>query len=510
MEKCGCKLAEGKTKIIFQATDNPKHILITSKDSITAGNGLKKDELTGKGEFSTITTCNVFRLLHLSSVPTHFVKQENPNTFRALKCAMIPLEVIVRRLASGSWLKRHPEDFQGKRFDTAIVEFTFKDDLLGDPLISDNEIVDKKLQCGSVSVDMKVLSHLKKLALNAFEVVEAAWQALNVVLVDFKVEFGVTTDGMIVLADVIDNDSWRIWPNGDPSMMKDKQVYRNLQGPLSSQQKEILIKNYSWVAQQPLLDALINPIECTVPPVAIIMGSQSDWETMKCAAIMLEKLGIEFDTRIVSAHRTPDRMFAFAKSAKAKGYKVIIAGAGGAAHLPGMVASLTTLPVLGVPIQSKALSGIDSLLSIIQMPGGVPVGTLAIGTSGATNAALLAASILASSDNYPHITKALAQFKDKQAADVAEFPSDEATTATATHTTTHAMEVPRHVHSAKSFPSKLLPPGCTIGIIGGGQLAKMICVAAATLGYKTHCTVLIRLLLLSSLLTKVPLLNIWT
>jgi 5-(carboxyamino)imidazole ribonucleotide mutase len=133
-------------------------------------------------------------------------------------------------------------------------------------------------------------------------------------------------------------------------------------------------------------------------PVAIIMGSQSDWPTLKAAADMLEALGVAYEKKVVSAHRTPERMYAFAKGAKAAGFKVIIAGAGGAAHLPGMTASLTELPVLGVPVESRALKGLDSLLSINQMPGGVPVATLAIGEAGAKNAALLAARILALSD----------------------------------------------------------------------------------------------------------------
>ncbi len=133
-------------------------------------------------------------------------------------------------------------------------------------------------------------------------------------------------------------------------------------------------------------------------PVAIIMGSKSDWPTMRSCADILDALGIDYDARIISAHRTPERLVDFSRSAKDDGYKVIVAGAGGAAHLPGMVASMTSLPVLGVPVQSKALSGLDSLLSIAQMPGGVPVGTLAIGSAGAKNAGLLAASILALSD----------------------------------------------------------------------------------------------------------------
>jgi 5-(carboxyamino)imidazole ribonucleotide mutase len=156
--------------------------------------------------------------------------------------------------------------------------------------------------------------------------------------------------------------------------------------------------------------------------VAIIMGSQSDWQTMKHAAETLDALGIGYDARIVSAHRTPERLYAFAKGAKAAGFKVVIAGAGGAAHLPGMTASLTSLPVLGVPVESKALSGQDSLYSIVQMPPGVPVGTLAIGQAGAINAALLAASILALSD--PALGDRLEAWRARQTATVAEIPKD--------------------------------------------------------------------------------------
>lgn len=155
-------------------------------------------------------------------------------------------------------------------------------------------------------------------------------------------------------------------------------------------------------------------------PVAIIMGSQSDWETMRHAAETLTALGIASDTRIVSAHRTPERLFAFAKGARAAGFKVIIAGAGGAAHLPGMAASLTELPVFGVPVESKALSGQDSLYSIVQMPAGIPVGTLAIGKAGAVNAALLAASVLALNDSA--LAARLAAWRKAQTDAVAERP----------------------------------------------------------------------------------------
>ena len=143
--------------------------------------------------------------------------------------------------------------------------------------------------------------------------------------------------------------------------------------------------------------------------VGIIMGSQSDWDTMKNAAEMLDALGIAYETRVVSAHRTPDRMFEYAEQAAARGLQVIIAGAGGAAHLPGMVAAKTVVPVLGVPVQSRALSGMDSLLSIVQMPAGIPVGTLAIGAAGASNAALLAAAIIGNQS--PEVREALERFR---------------------------------------------------------------------------------------------------
>jgi 5-(carboxyamino)imidazole ribonucleotide mutase len=156
--------------------------------------------------------------------------------------------------------------------------------------------------------------------------------------------------------------------------------------------------------------------------IAIIMGSQSDWETMRHAADTLQALGVDCEKLIVSAHRTPDRLFAFAKGAKMDGFKIIIAGAGGAAHLPGMTAALTELPVFGVPIESKTLSGMDSLYSIVQMPAGIPVGTLAIGKAGAINAALLAASVLALQD--PALAARLAAWRKQQTDAVAERPED--------------------------------------------------------------------------------------
>ncbi|MGE4481494.1 5-(carboxyamino)imidazole ribonucleotide mutase [Acidocella sp.] len=158
----------------------------------------------------------------------------------------------------------------------------------------------------------------------------------------------------------------------------------------------------------------------SIPLVGIIMGSRSDWPVMEHAALMLEKLGVPFEAKVVSAHRTPERLFQYAKSAEGRGIKIIIAGAGGAAHLPGMAASMTNLPVLGVPVAVTALNGQDSLLSIVQMPGGIPVGTLAIGKPGAVNAGILAASILALSD--PALRDRVAALRAEQTASVPEEP----------------------------------------------------------------------------------------
>ena len=159
------------------------------------------------------------------------------------------------------------------------------------------------------------------------------------------------------------------------------------------------------------------------PPVAIVMGSQSDWPTLRLAAETLDALKVEYEARIIPAHRTPQRLYDFAQGARDDGFKVIIAGAGGAAHLPGMIAALTPLPVFGVPVESKALSGQDSLLSIVQMPAGIPVGTLAIGRAGAVNAALLAAAVLALSDE--KLAERLDAYRARQSAGIAERPSRE-------------------------------------------------------------------------------------
>lgn len=198
-----------------------------------------------------------------------------------------------------------------------------------------------------------------------------------------------------------------------------------LAGPAPNRLVHVLSAPARPSAESPARIRHVHDIRSIVTaPVAIIMGSQSDWATMRHAAETLSALGVAVDARVVSAHRTPERLYAFARGAKAAGHKVIIAGAGGAAHLPGMAAALTELPVFGVPVESKALSGVDSLYSIVQMPAGVPVGTLAIGKAGAINAALLAVAVLALSDEA--LAVRLADWRRSQSEGVAEHPEDSA------------------------------------------------------------------------------------
>ena len=224
----GPKLTEGKTKQIYAHPTDPDLVILVHKDGITAGDGARRNEIIGKGALAGRTTANVFALLNRAGVATHFVSAPEPTVTVARRCAMLPLEVVTRRLATGSYLRRHPEVGEGQRFDPLLVEFFLKDDAAHDPQISAAEIVAQSLAT-SAEVDQLVT-----VARQVFSLLEVAWAAQTVTLVDLKIEFGrpsnsnAAPDGTALLvADVIDNDSWRIWPGGEKGRMLDKQVYRN-------------------------------------------------------------------------------------------------------------------------------------------------------------------------------------------------------------------------------------------------------------------------------------------
>ena len=262
-------IAEGKTKII-RASKRPNEVLIVTKDDITAGDGARRHRIRGKGRLATATTVNVFKLLKRHGLPpTHFVRRLNATTFLARKCRMIPVEVVVRRVAYGSYCRRRPDVPAGTRLPSLAVEFFLKDDARHDPLMLFSEarnmweahdakqpvgaaplgvVPDGRLDFGTCRLDRALASRMNGAAQMAFETLEEAWKRQDVMLVDLKVEFGIEEEtGVPVIADVIDNDSWRIWPQGDPAKMLDKQVYRNLTVVTEEALRDILA-NYADVA----------------------------------------------------------------------------------------------------------------------------------------------------------------------------------------------------------------------------------------------------------------------
>jgi phosphoribosylaminoimidazole-succinocarboxamide synthase len=218
----GALLAEGKTKRLYEYPGDDQLVYVVSKDQITAGDGARHNEIAGKSRWSTITTANVFQLLNAHGIATHFVKRLDDVTLLVKRCNMLPIEQVQRRIATGSYLKRHPETREGTRFEPVLIETFLKDDARHDPQVWEEEI----LELGMVT--REEIAWMAQEGRHVFEILEQAWARLDVTLVDLKIEFGRDFSGQLLVADVIDNDSWRLWPGGDKSRMLDKQVYRNL------------------------------------------------------------------------------------------------------------------------------------------------------------------------------------------------------------------------------------------------------------------------------------------
>jgi len=237
----GSLLAEGKTKLIYAYPGDENLAYMVSKDQITAGDGVRRNELVGKSRWSTITTANVFRLLNAEQIATHFVEQIDDVTLLVRRCRMLPIEQVMRRIATGSYLKRHPGVSEGTRFEPALVETFLKDDARHDPQIWEADIIEMGL------ADPQEIEWMAAQGRRVFETLERAWANIDVTLVDLKIEFGRDTQGNLLVADVIDNDSWRLWPGGDKNRMLDKQVYRNLK-EVTSQNLQDVADRYALVA----------------------------------------------------------------------------------------------------------------------------------------------------------------------------------------------------------------------------------------------------------------------
>lgn len=237
----GPLLVEGKTKQIYADQHDAALVYMISKDQITAGDGVRRNVISGKSRLSTITTANIFRLLNAAGISTHFVEQIDETTLLVKRCDMLPIEHVQRRIATGSYLKRHPEINEGTRFDPVLVETFLKDDARHDPQIWPADIVEQQI-ASQQEIDWMVQEGHR-----VFDVIERAWASADVALVDLKIEFGRDPQGQLMVADVIDNDSWRLWPGGDKSRMLDKQVYRNLKD-ITNEALQDIADRYALVA----------------------------------------------------------------------------------------------------------------------------------------------------------------------------------------------------------------------------------------------------------------------
>ncbi|KAK5614189.1 hypothetical protein CRENBAI_007847 [Crenichthys baileyi] len=298
----GQKLNEGKTKQIFELVGQPGLVLVQSKDLITAGNAVRKDQMEGKAAIANITTCCVFKLLQESGIKTAFVKQHSETAFIAAHCEMIPIEWVCRRVATGSFLNRNPGVKEGHRFTPLKMEMFFKDDANNDPQWSEEQLLAAKFSLAGLTISQCEVDIMNHSTVAIFEILEKAWATQNCSLVDMKIEFGVNVKtGEIVLADVIDNDSWRLWPAGDRSQQKDKQVYRDLK-EVTSEAMQMVKRNFEWVSER--VQLLLEPQASG--RVVILMGSTSDLAHCEKIKKACTSYGLPCNLRVTSAHKGPD------------------------------------------------------------------------------------------------------------------------------------------------------------------------------------------------------------
>ncbi|XP_072748373.1 bifunctional phosphoribosylaminoimidazole carboxylase/phosphoribosylaminoimidazole succinocarboxamide synthetase [Anoplolepis gracilipes] len=363
--KLGKLINEGKTKKIYELLNDATLCLLKSKDRITAGDGVRSHDLEGKAEISTSTTVKVFRLLNQAGVKTAYVKSADPKCFIAKKCDMVPIEWVTRRLATGSFLKRHPGVPECYRFNPPLQETFYKDDANHDPQWSDQQIISAGFEIGGIKITKDEVDIMKRMTLVVFEILERAWTVRDSALIDMKIEFGIDSDGEILVADIIDSDSWRLWPSGDKKLMKDKQVYRNL-ATVTQQNLETIKRNFKWVEEQ--LDYVI---EAPSPLVVIFMGSPSDEAYCQEIAKHATALGLNPQLRVCSAHKgTLDTVNILAEYEGSGENVVLIAVAGRSNGLGPVLSGNTVLPVINCPpLKSDNIE--RSVWSSLDVPSGL-------------------------------------------------------------------------------------------------------------------------------------------
>jgi len=400
----GAEVGRGKTKVLYQHPDQVDALVVVQQDNITAGDGAKRHTIAGKGRLAALTASRVYRLLNAAGLPTHFIsggEDEDANEMIVRRCEMIPIEVVVRGIAAGSYLKRNPGVKSGTVFAPRLVEYFFKDDSRHDPQYTAEQIVEEKI---ATQAEVAIMSDYARLI---FDILAHAWRQQNVLLVDLKVEFGraKTSDGgtEIILADVIDNDSWRIWPAGEQALMLDKQIYRNIAAPSASDLDSVKSK-YEEVAER------VGQFSKRGGGfVGIIMGSTSDAAHADKIAKALENLGVPARRHVASAHKTP--LYALQKVQQIDnmlGRAVYITIAGRSNALSAFVDAATANPVIACPVLGSTWGGME-VVSSLALPGGVA----SMVVLEPENAALAAAKILASDDSVLYGRVVVAQYRNR-------------------------------------------------------------------------------------------------
>ncbi|CAH1105573.1 unnamed protein product [Psylliodes chrysocephalus] len=379
--KLGSLIIEGKTKQVYDIPSSPGNCILVNKDRITAGDGVKAHDLVGKSIISNKTNAKVFEILNSVGIKSSFIKTVSDNAFLSKKCDMIPIEWVTRRLATGSFLKRNPGVKEGYRFSPPKHETFFKDDANHDPQWSEEQIISAEFKVNGVVIGEHEVEWMTKTSILVFEVLEKVWQTRNCALIDMKIEFGVDSTGELMVADVIDSDSWRLWPSGDKRLMVDKQVYRNL-AQVTDKDLDTVKRNFEWIVDQ--LDHLIPPNNHIV---VIVMASMGDKEHANKIKKYCEEFGLNVEIRVSSAHKTTDSTINIVSYYESLGIPLIfIAVAGRSNGLGPVISGNTDYPVINCPPGSRDDLSRD-IWSSVNVPSGLGCTTVIYPESAALAAA---------------------------------------------------------------------------------------------------------------------------
>jgi len=379
--KLGGLIIEGKTKQVFDLPAQPGYCLLLSKDRITAGDGVKAHDLVGKAAISNKTNAKVFEILNSVGIKTAFVKVASEKAFISKKCDMIPIEWVTRRLATGSFVRRHTGVPEGYRFYPPKFETFYKDDANHDPQWSEEQLVSAEFKVNGLTIGQTEYDIMQKTSILVFEVLEKVWASRNCALIDMKVEYGVDDKGEILLADIIDSDSWRLWPSGDKRLMVDKQVYRNLTS-VSASDLDTVKRNFEWVNDQ--LAHLAPPNDNLV---VILMGSPSDEEHCNNIKKHCLALGLNVEVRVTSAHKGTEDTLKIVRYYESLPLKVVfVAVAGRSNGLGPVISGNSNLPVINCPPIKMDNVDVD-IWSSLNVPSGLGCSTVMYPEAAALNAA---------------------------------------------------------------------------------------------------------------------------